>query len=92
MNLLEILFQKNKDIHKKNTEELSYYYDRWYLVHKKNISYICNLIKSEKMEIQDKVRFCIKVLKLIERREYQKVRELSQKYIRLNYENLSIGE
>ena len=80
------------DIHKKNTEELSYYYDRWYLVHKKNISYVCKFIKSEKMEIQDKVRFCIKVLKLIERREYQKVRELSQKYIRLNYENLSIGE
>ena len=44
------------------------------------------------MEIQDKVRFCIEVLKLIERREYQKVRELSQNYIRLNYENLSIGE
>ena len=58
----------------------------------KNISYVCHFIKSEKIEIQDKVRFCIEVLKLIERREYQKVRELSQNYIRLNYENLSIGE
>ena len=75
------------DTQKKNIETLSYYYDRWYLEHKKNVDYVCKNIKDKKIE-RNKIEFCTKIIDLIEKKEYKKVRELSQNYIRTNYEIL----
>lgn len=75
------------DTQKKNIETLSYYYDKWYLEHKKNVDYVCKNIKDKKIE-RNKIEFCTKIIDLIEKKEYKKVRELSQNYIRANYEIL----